>query len=63
MSGSWLSNHPHIKNFAYVAVVLATVIVLVFTFGRGTVKIWIEGVASSQGYELVPITEPEEVTQ
>ena len=60
---SWLSTHPHIKNFAYAAVALTVTITLVFTFGRDTVKNWIESVAHSQGYELIPIVEPEEETQ
>ncbi len=60
---SWLSSHPHIKNFAYAAVTLAVIITLVFTFGRDTVKNWVESAARSQGYELVPTTEPEGDTQ
>ena len=54
---SWLANHPHMKNFAYVAVALIVVITLVFTFGRGTVKSWVEGISASYGYELVPASE------
>ncbi len=60
---SWLSTHPHIKNFTYAAVTLAVIITLVFTFGRDTVRDWVESAARSQGYELVPTNETEEETQ
>lgn len=53
---SWLSTHPHIKNFAYVVIVLFTIITLVFTFGRDTVKSWINNIAQSQIYKLTPMT-------
>ncbi len=51
---SWLSTHPHIKNFAYVVIILLTIITLVSTFGRDTVKNWIGDIAQSQGYKLTP---------
>ena len=57
---SWLSTHPHIKNFAYVIIVLFTIITLVFTFGRGTVKNWIDDIAQSQGYKLTPMIDDTE---
>jgi len=60
---SWLSTHPHIKNFAYAAVALAITITLVFTFGRDTIKGWVESAARSQGYELIPVVKPEGETQ
>ncbi len=52
---SWLSTHPHIKNFAYVMIVLFTIITLVTTFGRDTVRDWITNLAQSQGYKLTPM--------
>ena len=58
---SWLTTHKHIRNFAYAGVCLAVVLTLVFTFGRETVKGWIEGAARSAGYEITAIVEsPEE---
>ena len=57
---SWLSTHPHVKNFAYVIIVLFTVITLVFTFGRDTVKSWITNFAQSQGYKLTPMIDDTE---
>ena len=59
---SWWVKHPHVTRWAYAVVAVALVITLVFTFGRDTVKGWVEGVARSAGYELTVIPEePEEV--
>jgi len=58
---SWLQSHPHIMRFTYAGVALVLVISLVFTFGRDTVKEWVEGAARSMGYEITAIAEPEEV--
>ncbi len=58
---SWLQTHPHIMRFAYAGVILLVVLTLVFTFGRETVRGWVEGIARSQGYEITAIVEPEEV--
>lgn len=58
---SWLQTHPHIMRFAYALVALALVISLVLTFGRDTVRGWVEGLARSQGYEITVI--PEEVEE
>jgi len=54
---SWLQSHPHIMRFAYVAVVLASIAFAVATFGRETVKVWVEGGARSLGYEITAIPE------
>jgi len=56
---SWFTWHPHVTRFAYVAVTLIVVLTLVFTFGRDTVKVWIEGTARSFGYEITAVVEPE----
>ena len=66
MTKSWLQTHPHIMRFTYAGVALVLIISLVFTFGRDTVRGWIEGLARSQGYEITAIVEEpeaEETTQ
>ncbi len=49
---SWLTDHPHIKRFAYAGVVLVVILTLVSVFGRETAKEWVEGAARSFGYEI-----------
>ena len=63
---SYLSSHPHLKNFAYVAVALMVAGSLVGMFGQSTVKTWVEGAARALGYEITAIPnidEPEEILQ
>jgi len=58
---SWLETHKHIRRGAYALGILLIIVSLVFTFGRETVKGWVEGVARSMGYEITAIAESEEV--
>ena len=57
MKSSWLSTHKHIRNFAYVGVVLVTIVILTSIFGRDMVGGWLENLAASKGYNLTPIVE------
>jgi hypothetical protein len=57
---SYLSSHPHLKNFAYVAVALVVAGSLVGMFGQSTVKTWVEGAARALGYEITAIPDTEE---